>query len=171
MPGYICRSPPPVCQYTGGVPIPPPPLRGAEERIGCSARLPGQYWQYIKSIVLIITFFACPFLPVLLCPFLFSLTCPGCPVLAVLFWVFCSSYPVLAELSLLSGHGHFILVSPVLADLSWQPCPGDPVLVVLSWRSFYSLFCPGSPVLAAVLSWQFYLLVVLFWQTYFGFLF
>jgi hypothetical protein len=27
---YIYRPPPPACQYTGGVPIPPP--RGAEER-------------------------------------------------------------------------------------------------------------------------------------------
>ncbi len=39
--GYIYRSPPPACQYTEGV---PPPPQGAEERIGCSARLPGQYW-------------------------------------------------------------------------------------------------------------------------------
>jgi hypothetical protein len=41
--GYIYRSPPPVCQYTGGG-SPSPPPRGAEERIGRSARLPGQYW-------------------------------------------------------------------------------------------------------------------------------
>ena len=37
----IYRSPPSACQYTEGVPIPPP--RGAEEGIGRSARLPGQY--------------------------------------------------------------------------------------------------------------------------------
>jgi hypothetical protein len=40
--GYIYRPPPPACQYTGGVPIPPP----REERrrgIGRSAQLQGQY--------------------------------------------------------------------------------------------------------------------------------
>ncbi len=44
--GYICRSPPPACQYTEGV----PPPRGAEERIGRPGRLPGQYWNLQKIV-------------------------------------------------------------------------------------------------------------------------
>jgi hypothetical protein len=38
--GYIYRSPPPVCQYTGGVPIPPSRAerrRGSAARLGCWA--------------------------------------------------------------------------------------------------------------------------------------
>ncbi len=41
--GYICRSPPPACQYTGGVP-PPAPRSG--EKCDCPRRLSGRYPSY-----------------------------------------------------------------------------------------------------------------------------
>jgi hypothetical protein len=46
--GYICRSPPPACQYTEGVPLPPPARSGGENRpLGSAA---GPVLKFFKNI-------------------------------------------------------------------------------------------------------------------------
>jgi hypothetical protein len=46
MRGYICRLPPPVCQYDRG--FPPSPLLRAEERLDLPRPLPG--WNCVNDI-------------------------------------------------------------------------------------------------------------------------
>jgi hypothetical protein len=84
-------------------------------------------------------------------PVWFCLSGAACPFLAVLSFLSCLIffYPSSSFMPALALFWQPCLGSHVWAALSWQPCPGHPFLVVLPWQSY-----PGSFVLPASFACQ-----------------
>jgi hypothetical protein len=111
---------------------------------------------------------------------------PVCPVPAVLYWLSCSGYPILAFLLCCPCFWQFFSGCPVLGVLFWLAfsgcsflvvlfwvvCSGWPFLAVLFWLSCSGFFsCSGCPVLSCIPAFLFYgfpALAVLLWLSFSG---